>query len=244
MKTNKPQASIAQAREYNELKNKMNCLDPSWTDEESNAVLERMNELEEEYDWFNTEFVDPVTGKKGMKDVTGKVVAPALYDDFVEYQSYLGIPNAPVIAVIDGKCGIVAGDGSGKVLCEFKYDVIGTLPFTTLYWARWNGEEKYFGVIAVNGDIVCPNILTSYSEIMNGIVAIHRDGKHGVIDVTTYQCVLPKYDEVEVDTEGPVIFYKDGQKGYVTEENGEFVEVEQYENDEKYENFTPISTFL
>lgn len=118
------------------------------------------------------------------------------------------------------------------------------MPFTTLYWACWNGKKEHFGVITVNGDIICPNILTSYSEIMNGIVAIQRDGKHGVIDVTTYQCVLPEYDEVEVDTEGPVIFYKDGQKGYVTVENGEFVKVKQYENDEKYDNFTPISTFL
>ena len=242
---NLPKATTEIVNEYNELQQKLKGLDPSWLDKEANAVWDRINELKQQYDWFNVEFTDPTTGKKGLKTVAGEVIAPAQYDGFNELQSYVYSPHAPVIAIKDGKCGIVRGDGSGQQLCDFKYDDIRSYTFTTLYLARWDGEKERFGIIAANGEVICPNILTSYdAQPCNGISQIFSGDKYGVIDLDTYQCVLPEYDGIEMDADADIIFIKGDQRGYITEEKGEFVTVEQYENDENYIDEPVLATRL
>ena len=223
---NLPKATAEIVREYDELQQKLNGLDPSWSDEEVKAASERLYELENNYDWFNVEFTDPATGKKGLKTVSGEVIAPALYDGFNEFHSYTFAPHSPVIAIKDGKCGIVKGDGSGLQLCDFKFDFIQSLPFCTLFVARW------------------PNILTGVSEAVNGIMSIESGDKCGVIDIDTYQCVLPEYDDLEMDAEADIVFVKGDKRGYVTEDKGEFVTVEQYETDENYIDVPVFATRL
>lgn len=66
---NLPKATAEIVREYDELQQKLNGLDPSWSDEDVNAISARLTELENNYDWFNVEFTDPTTGKKGLKTV-------------------------------------------------------------------------------------------------------------------------------------------------------------------------------
>ena len=241
---NLPKATAEIVREYDELQQKLNGLDPSWSDEEVKAASERLYELENNYDWFNVEFTDPATGKKGLKTVSGEVIAPALYDGFNEFHSYTFAPHSPVIAIKDGKCGIVKGDGSGLQLCDFKFDFIQSLPFCTLFVARWDGEKERFGIIAGNGEIICPNILTGVSEAVNGIMSIESDGKWGVIDTDCYLCVLPEYDDLEIDAEADIVFVKGDKRGYVTEDKGEFVTVEQYETDENYIDVPVFATRL
>ena len=239
-KKNLPKATPEIVKEYDKLQQKLKGLDPSWSDKEANAVTDRICELETNYDWFNVEFTDPATGKKGLKTVSGEVIAPALYDGFNEFHSYTFAPHSPVIAIKDGKCGIVKGDGSGLQLCDFKFDFIQSLPFCTLFVARWDGEKERFGIIAGNGEIICPNILTGVSEAVNGIMSIESGDKCGVIDIDTYQCVLPEYDDLEMDAEADIVFVKGDKRGYVTEDKGEFVTVEQYETDE---NFIDVPVF-
>lgn len=239
-----PKATAEIVREYDELQQKLNGLDPSWSDEEVKAASERLNELEDNYDWFNVEFTDPATGKKGLMSVSGEVIAPALYDGFNEYQSYTFTPHAPVIAIKDGKCGIVKGDGTGLQLCDFKFNFIQSLPFCSLFVARWDGEKERFGIIAGNGEIICPNILTGVSEAVNGIMSIESGDKCGVIDIDTYQCVLPVYDDLEMDAEADIVFVKGDKRGYVTEDKGEFVTVEQYETDENFIDVPVLATRL
>ena len=45
-----PKATPEIVKEYNELQQKLNGLDPSWSDEEANAVINRVHELEDNYD--------------------------------------------------------------------------------------------------------------------------------------------------------------------------------------------------
>lgn len=239
-----PKATAEIVREYDELQQKLNGLDPSWSDEEVKAASERLYELENNYDWFNVEFTDPATGKKGLKTVSGEVIAPALYDGFNEFHSYTFAPHSPVIAIKDGKCGIVKGDGSGLQLCDFKFVFIQSLPFCSLFVARWDGEKERFGIIAGNGEIICPNILTGVSEVVNGIMSIESGDKCGVIDIDTYQCVLPEYDDLEMDAEADIVFVKGDKRGYVTEDKGEFVTVEQYETDEDFIDVPVFATRL
>ena len=112
---NLPKATAEIVREYDELQQKLNGLDPSWSDEEVNVASERLCELENSYDWFNVEFTDPATGKKGLKTVSGEVIAPALYDGFNEFHSYVFAPHAPVIAMKDGKCGMTVQVSSSAI---------------------------------------------------------------------------------------------------------------------------------
>lgn len=234
-----PKATAENAKEYDEITKKVHEGEQSCTDEE----YKRLNELVESYDWFNLVFTDAETGKKGLKTVAGEVIVPAIYDDFSEVQSYLGAPHHPAVAIKDGKCGIVKADGSGNQLCEFKFDYIGSIPYCQLFVARWNGEKEHFGIISPNGTIICPNILTGYCEQTNEIMPIKNGDKWGVIDLGTIQCVLPEYDDLDMDVDDPVVFIKDGQRGYITE-NGEFVTVEQYKKDEKYIDVPVIMTRL
>jgi len=242
---NLPKATPEIVKEYDELQQKLKGLDPSWTDKEANEVSNRIYELETNYDWFNVEFTDPVTGKKGLKTVAGELIAPAQYDGFNELQSYVYSPHAPVIAIKDGKCGIVRGDGSGQQLCEFKFDDIRTYTFTSLFLARWDGVKDCFGIIAANGETIYPNILTAYdAQPCNGIAQLFCGDKCGVIDLDTYQCVLPEYDDLEMDAEADIVFVKGDIRGYITEEKGEFVTVEQYETDENFIDVPVLATRL
>lgn len=238
-----PKATPEIVKEYNELQQRLDGLDPSWSDEEANAVINRVYELENSYDWFNVEFTDPATGKKGLKTVAGEVIAPALYDGFNEYHSYVCTPHAPVVAIKDGKCGIIKGDGSGEQLCEFKFDSIRCVLFSSLFRAYWGGVEDCFGIIDVNGNIICPNILTRIDEPFNTLLPIGTDDKTGCIDLYTNQLVSPEYDDVDLDADGPIVFIKDEQRGYVTNK-GEFITLDQYENDENYVDVPVISTRL
>ena len=74
----------------------------------------------ERYDWYDTIFEE--NGKYGTKDVTGKVILPAQYDGIGElcHQIYFG--KLPRVAVLNGKCGLVLPDGSGKALTDFEFD--------------------------------------------------------------------------------------------------------------------------
>ena len=55
------------------------------------------NQIEEQYDLMD--IVYEVNGKKGIKDIKGKVRVPALYSDFAVLYAYTSFRNTPVIAL-------------------------------------------------------------------------------------------------------------------------------------------------
>lgn len=239
----RPKATKEVVKEYDEIVKALKTLNFDDDYDQISILEKRIHELEESYDWFNIPFTDPSTGKMGMKDVSGQLVVPAKYDDFAEFRSYMHSPYAPVIVIKDGKFGIVKGDGSGQELCACKYDYIGSIYGTALYKASWDGAVDRFGVIAANGNIICPNILTSYYEPFNGILIIESEKKLGVIDLDTYQCVLPEYDDLDADPDELIVFHKDGKEWYITDE-GERITKEQYDNDENYSEAYCLNTFI
>ena len=227
---NLPSPTTEIVKEYDELVRQMQ--EKEKAHENTDAIVDRLGELMAPYDWFNEEFTDPATGKKGQKTVAGEVVLPALYDAIAERYNYTFNPHEPVPVCKDGKWGIVKGDGSGEELCEFKFDVIDHISIYSLYAARWGGDKDHFGVIDVHGKVICPNILTSYSDWeINAIIAIKAGDKWGVIDGNTHLCVLPEYDDIESSPDEFIVFRKDGVEGYITDQ-GEFVTKQQYEEDE------------
>ena len=229
-----PKATAEQAKQYDELKEQLSTLDPSWSDDEVNAICSKQNHLEDSYDWLHVEFTDPETGKVGVKDVAGNIVIPAQYDEVLTLGSYVYRNTFPHVVRKDGKVGIVKADGSGEALTDFRFDTAAWILGCNLFIAKWGGDKEHFGVVDPLGNVVCPNILTGFSPVdINQIIFIERHGKHGVIDGSTHLCVLPEYDEVVSSPDEFIVFRKGDQEGYVSED-GEFVTKEQYENDEHY----------
>ena len=124
-----------------------------------------------------------------------------------------------------------------------KFDAVRSIPFSSLFMAYWGGVENRFGIITADGDIICTNILTRIDEPFNTLLPIGTDDKTGCIDLYTNQLVAPEFDDVELDDDGPIVFIKEGQRGYVTDK-GEFVTVDQFDSDDKYIDVTIISTRL
>lgn len=232
----KPRATAQIAQEYDMLKAKLDAIEDPVFDEEAHRWCDEINRLIGAWDWDNYEFVDPETGKKGVKDVTGRVLVPARYDFIGMKGSYLERHTFPQAVVKDGKFGIVSADGSGKELSEFRFDVAYWQWATDFFLAYWGGDKEHYGFIDIYGHVICPNILTGHNDEFAGPIMVVRAGeKYGIIDVCTHQTVLPEYDAVEILKEAPVVFHKDGCEGYVTL-GGEFVTIKDAEEDPKYED--------
>lgn len=198
------------------------------------AELDARNELENykaQFDWHNYEFTDPETGKVGLMDIEGQVLIPAKYDEILSAENYFFGHKLPHPVKKDGFCGLVAADGTGLELTEFKYDYIERYPFGLFYLSWWGGDRAHFGLVTWGVEVVS-NILTDISETpINDIVIIRAGDKYGVIDIRTFQVVQPEYDEVEVEVDEMVVFRKGDQKGYI-DYDGNFVPVEEYDSDE------------
>lgn len=231
-----PKATAELAKEYDALMEQMKEIRNAGN-EPAHEMYERRYELEDQYDWMNVVFTDPETGKKGVKDVAGHILIPARYDEISCVASYMYAHTVAQAVKRDGKYGIVAADGSGKELSDFRFDMACWEINTSLYFAQWDGDKEHYGFIDAHGDVVCPNILTGFSEAeINNIIFIESHGKYGVIDADTHLCVLPEYDDVESSPDDFIVFRKDGKEGYITDK-GVFVTKEQYENEEdKYGN--------
>ena len=234
--------SMEVLNEYDKLEKKF--LERGMTDEQLNEVMEKLNAIVDAYDLTNYVFEDPATGKKGVKDPAGQILVPAEYDDFNFVGDRIAFQVSHMAAKRDGKYGIVAADGTGRVICDFRFDLLMWYPYAALYIAWWDGDESHFGLVNPKGEVVVPNVMEKYYESMNGFMPLERDGKFGGIDTSTGYFVMPEYDSVEGDIDENMIFHKDGVEGYVVEETGEFVPKEVFEEDEKYDGVLVYNMFV
>lgn len=233
MNEKKPKATAELAKEYDELMARLETIDVNNTSDSTGKLYDRLDELQSNYDWDNYAFTDPETGKKGVKDITGRILIPARYDKLTYLGSYLFHHTVPQAVVKDGMFGIVAADGSGKELSDFRFKALVVDWFTGLYWAKW-GKSDRLGLVTPKGEVFIPNILTKTYEPWNDFMLLESDGKFGALDVSTLNFVLPTFDKVDDTPDQNVIFYKDGVEGYVVEETGEFITKKQFEEDEQY----------
>lgn len=221
-KNSLPRATAEMAQRYNEMLK----IDMIELNSDQLATLnEEYADMEENYDWYNYEFTDPITGKVGVKDVAGDILVPALYDGACYFEHYMGRPHAPHVMMRDGKCGIVAADGSGQEFTKFDYEYAVPINYTPFY-AVWLEGDKHIGIITPNGTVLVGNILTKVYEPFGSCMVIERDGKQGVIDLNTFQVVMPEYDEVEALPDEYVTFTLNGVQGRV-DENGKFYTLEE-----------------
>ena len=96
-----PRPSAEKLNEYDELCKKL-C-DQQLTDEQSEELMDQLNDIIGEYDLRNYTFDDSATGKIGVKNPAGAVMIPAEYDDFNFVGDYDLFSVSHMAAKKDGK---------------------------------------------------------------------------------------------------------------------------------------------
>jgi hypothetical protein len=227
-----PRPSLEVLQEFDTLNKKYQ--ESELSSEQELLLTDKLNEIIMSYNLDNYVFDAPDTGKKGVKDPAGRILVPAEYDEFTFVGDHNCFPLPHMAAKKDGKFGVVAADGTGKVLCDFNFDLLLWNPFTALYEACWDGVKGKFGFVNKEGKVFIPNVLTKLYEPWNDFMLLESDGKLGALDVNTFYFVLPEYDQVDWEADQNVVFHKGDVEGYIIEATGEFVPKELFEEDEKY----------
>ena len=186
------------------------------------AISDASHDLDQKYNFFDQEF--EADGLKGLKDISGKVLVPAMYHDFCEIYHYNIMRNSPVAAVnAENKVALVKTDGTGAPLTEFIYDNIHNVPMSRLY-AAYIGKKA--AILTPNGKELVPCIIDSYTELLNGISNFESDGKEGLF-TTQGLYVAPQFDEVTEKDE--LVYVRKGEVWGFIDDEGHFIE----ENDEE-----------
>ena len=185
--------------------------------------------LASDYDWRDEIFEE--NGKKGMKNIKGEVIVPAIYDDFGTPENYYAT-TPYVCAYLDGKAGLVMRDGSGTPVTAFEFHHMERI-FDTDTYAVWKPDDLTHFALMNDGKTFTPYELTKYGYRSPHTQFLYTGDKVGVLAYgTTY--VRPEYDRI--DNYGNVV--KDGIVGLVTNEC-RFVSDEELRNlsDEEHVSF-------
>lgn len=206
---------------------------------EIEALEDEYYRLMESYDLFDQVFDEG--GKKGVRNVAGKILVPALYKDFSETYAYKSSGYVMPVPACDfnDKYAIVNCDGNGTPLCSFEYDMIKFMFGSCTLYKCWKrvGDKYLTGVIDGEGNLLVPCEMDEVYAISNSIAVIEKDGKFG--GLTTFNSYIePLYDEIE-ERDGFLTACKDGKWGYISSK-GEFID----ENDEERMDSTELLMLL
>lgn len=202
------------------------------------ALYEEHAKLLNNYDWHDEVFEE--NGKKGVKNVKGEILVPAIYDDFLMQETFF-FPSLPVAAVKDGKIGLVERDGKGTPRTAFEFAFIERNFFSPVYFV-WKPEDKKHFALMAGGTVITPYELDGYCEPCDGCMIVSSGDKYGVLAIDQgLVYVAPEYDAVYDQGFGDdFLFVKNGVEGYVTLDNrfvskDEYSELEPEEQDELLE---------
>ena len=178
-----------------------------------------------EYQWWDIVFEE--NGKKGLKDVSGKVRVPAMYADFPTLYHYVHYRNVPVIAQNEqGLYGLVKANGSGDAITGFEYEYMDLEKWSTLFVAAKDG---HCGIMNHQGSLLVPCELDGVCREVpiNGHILVTLGDKKGIYNYAYALYIKPIYDEIE-EKDDKVYVRLGNQWGYLDEE-GNFID----ENDEE-----------
>lgn len=185
------------------------------------GINNNLDELEflNSIDWSTDTFEE--NGKHGLINAKGEKVLPALFDDFLMLTNAEVEMGNRVVAMVNGKYGVVLADGIGKTwVLEPEYDYIG-YPNSITHVEK----DGKFGVFSFSeGRFLIPADCDIVYETMrgfmfsNGIGFYQKNGKQGVVcDYGQFTDAI--FDEVEGDCEGWVKVRIGEEWGYIDENN-------------------------
>lgn len=189
---------------------------------ELEAIYTELHNLRKEYDLFDKVFED--NGKKGVVDIAGRVLVPAMYDGVSEIYPYCAGERRPV-AVSDhsGKFALVKCDGTGVPLCNFEYDEVKVLWGSAAYYlcGKMNSDGKMlYGVIDSVGKELVPCEMDSVDPMLNGYSLLYADDKIGALSIDG-KYIKPQFDELENSDIDSLWGRKGDVSGFI-DDNGEF----------------------
>ena len=215
MENNKLKATKEQAERLDFVISEMDRIKNGETSElKYYKLLSEYDELMSNYDWSDEVFEE--NGKKGLKNVKGEVVVPAIYDNYGILEPYY-LKLSPVVAQLDGKVALVERDGKGTPYTDFEYHYIEPILFSNLY-AVWKKEDLKHFALMVCGVVITPYEIDDYGMPCDGVIPLAANGKKGLLaEELGLIYIKPEYDEVYDEGVGSdFIFVKDGVKGRVT----------------------------
>lgn len=187
----------------------------------------------DQFCWSDEVFEE--NGKRGVKDVLGKILVPAMYDDFPEiYCSVFRGENEDAYpAINDGRYGLVRADGTGRPLCEFCYDKILHEMAPSIWFFVY--KDGKMGYMDENGELLIPCEMDNIYYNGLGLELCEREGKLGLL--TGYGLyVAPDYDEYKTDGSmtNPLMLRRGEEWGYVDANDGHFIPMDEYDEDSMF----------
>ena len=179
-------------------------------------LYDRYFALKNTYDLSDQIFEE--NGKKGLKNITGTILLPAIYNDIKACFNYSPAPHVAIpVSNESGKYALVQSDGKGTPITPFIYDDIDLLDYSNFYLAK---KDQKYAVFTCRGKEFVPCIIDYFIEYCNDIYAFHSDGKEGLF-TSRGLYVPPIFDQVGGDD---WVFVKKGnQSGYIDTE-GNFID--------------------
>lgn len=234
-KTTLPQAGIEQVKQLDEMVSKMGTIPEA----DYCEFYEEYNDLIFSYDWNDIVFEE--NGKKGLKNVKGQVVVPAIYDDFSDLAPYYEYPKR-VIAYLNGKAALVKRDGEGSSITDFEFSRMERIPFTAFY-AVWKENDEAHFALMYDGKVFTPYEIEVYGDVVDGGVWLGANGKTGLLYyVGGIIYIKPQYDSIYDEGVGSDFFFvKDGVAGRLTLD-GRFIPNEVWDNltDDEYDELWQV----
>ena len=186
-----------------------------------NAVLEanstKITAFESEYDVFTKVFEE--NGKMGVKDATGEVLVPALFDDIV--CTFTDSCRGFAVPVVNGaKMALVASDGKGTLVSDFEYDSVHFVD--GFYITIKDGKQ---GLATCSGRVLVSAEMDKVYIPFNDLMVYEKDGKYGFSMVGYGVSTEAEYDDYDV-TDDDLEVIKDGVKGYI-DSKGHFTQDEE-----------------
>lgn len=151
---------------------------------------------------YDPEWIYWKKGKAGLRGFDYIDGIPCLFDEIlITFDGKERMKN-PIPVRKDGKCGLVWPDGTATPVTPFKYDLLFREPHSDYvkYIAMMN--DKY-GIVDITGKEVIPCILDDIfaRQDTDSFLPILKDGKWGIFPDIIASYILPKFDELDIQSE-------------------------------------------
>lgn len=186
---------------------------------EGARILNELTELENSFRWFPELIYNHENC--GLESITGVLMVPAEYED-LRYLPYLVESFPSISAQKGGKWGLVAIDGSNRIVTPFEYDAIAAVS-GPLVPAIKKGAYGYLnvktGAEACDFNLDKIQLYDSENTFIDGYSTFIKNGKYGLTDGGNFTKDL--FDSIDMGSDDVYCVVYNGQSGYI-DENGCF----------------------
>ena len=201
----KPSSEVL--KKYDELGSQLR---KAQTHKERSMYLREMSHISAHYDLSDKSFKH--CGKIGVKDASGKIIIPALFDGigFVGSKEY----RPQFIPVLSGNKWGLLNLHNRKVHEATIFDHVQYI-YHNRYFAVSDGNKA--GVIDSVGNIIVPIEMDKIYNFCNSIAVLVKNGKYGMLSYDG-RFIEPIFDSIEGECDCFVSVTYNGKEGYINKD--------------------------